>query len=298
MAENKIYLVRMMTLDGAAAFEEAISGKDVAICEDVNYEAAYTPIEISYNEKVARVSSVVREKLENNRASTQKAHVYFMYSDDLHEALDNLATCALQPRSEEAVRRIEEGKPQEGDFFANGAVAICVLEVPEERFQQWIESGLAGKNDGNESYETVDGGKVSLPEAVLGDIAIKECIANGYLTRFGQSHKVYESVGLTAEDFDPYDVFDRSFESEMSVGIDENVDSNVAETSSSSNPYAGTLLEKTYKAIVMADLDWDERSRLLESLEFIATCNKEDQKFMLESIEESLKNPSYMGDDD
>lgn len=276
----------MMTLQDAERFEMALQGQDVKICQDVNCGAGYEPIEFEYSEVLASINPAVRQKLEENKAEAERAHAYFMYGEDLHEAMNNLSICALQPQSEDALERIQEGVPVREDFLARNFVAICIFEVPEEEFNNWRDQGLLATQEGNENYETLDGERVELSEAVLGDVAIKRAIESGYLKYFGQSHEVYKAVGLDEKDFDPYNVFDRSFVTQSAVGI--NILNSEKNSDALDNPYRGTELEGVYMQIVNADISKFDKQSLIDTLEYTKSLPVSDRALVVDSIHDTL----------
>ena len=292
---GNIVLARMMTLAGAEAFERAIKGESVRICPDVNFDAGYEHIRFTYKEAMANVNPQVREQLEINRQEAERSHIYFMYGSDLHETMRNLAICALQPQSEDALKRIEQNIPNREDFLARNFVCVAVFLVPEEEFQAWIDKGLAATCDANENYETLEGERVELPEAVLGEKAIQEAIKNGYITYFGQSHKVFNAVGLGERVFDPFDVFDRSFVPNNSIGLElvvarEN-NRNII------NPYKGTDLEGLYLQIISLNLDAIKEQQVMETLAFANEQTGENRKLAIEAVKDLISgNMNVMGE--
>ncbi len=277
-------LARMITLEEADKFDKLLQGENVTICQKVNPDADCVMPEIKYNKELAKYAPHKIEELENNQANTRDANAFFMLGEDLQETLHNLAICANQPQSEDAVNGVNIGRDS---FFARGAVAIYVFEVPDEEFQTWIHRGLAGVNDANENYE-VDGAKIELQEAVLGDIAIKEAVSKGFLTHFGQSHKVFEVAGLSAMQFDPNNVFDRSFVPLSPVGMEASQEAISTTTNVSDSPYTDSELSTMYSQIMSANLTESVRVQLLETLEFANTTDQSDRQFVMSSIQETI----------
>ena len=277
-------LARMITIEEADKFDKLLQGEDVTICQKVNPDADCVMPEIKYSEELAKYAPHKIEELENNQTTTREANAFFMLGDDLQETLHNLAICANQPQSEDAVNGVNINRDS---FFARGAVAVYVFEVPDEDFQSWLYRGLAGVNEANENYE-VDGARIELQEAVLGDIAIKEAVSKGYLTHFGQSHKVYEAAGLSDIQFDPNNVFDRSFVPQNPVGMLSSQSREVSNTNSNDCPYTDPVLIKMYNQIVSAKINKAEKNDLLQSLSFLEMLSAEDRQFMITSIQETI----------
>ena len=276
-------LARMITLEEADKFDKLLQGEDVTICQEVNPDADCVMPEIKYSEELAKYAPHKVDELEHNQEATRNANAFFMLGDDLQETLHNLAICANQPQSEDAVNGVNINRDS---FFARGAVAIYVFEVPDEDFQSWLYRGLAGVNEANENYETRDGAKIELQEAVLGDIAIKEAITKGYLTHFGQSHKVYEAAGLSASQFDPNNVFDRSFVPQNPVGMEHTQTTSTVENTNC--PYTDPTLIKMYNQIVSASISKSQKAELLETLEYLKNLDAEAREFTLPSIQETI----------
>lgn len=212
-----IYLGRIVKLEGAEALENALQGRSGQISPTVQLDnVPYEPIAVKPNYNMA-TSPAVKQMMETNKEQTDAVHSHFMFGEDLETVMDNLATLSIQPTSEGAIRRIEDGCPEQDDFFARDMVAAYIIKVPEETFQGWIDLGMGATRE-DKYYETLYGEQVLLPEAILGDKAIKEAIENNQIIAFDEIHKVFD---MTGQNFDPYGVFPDDFRSDMAIELDD-----------------------------------------------------------------------------
>ena len=259
-----IYLGRIVKVEGAEALEYALQGKSGQIGPTVDVDnVPYEPIAVKPNYDLAN-SPVIRQLLDINKEQTEAVHSHFRFGDDIDTVMDNLAILSVQPTSEGAINRIADGCPEQEDFFARDMVAAYIIRVPEETFQDWIDVGMGATRE-DKYYETLYGEQVLIPEAILGDKAIREAIDNDQIVAFDEVHRVFE---MTGHNYDPYDLFPRDFRTAMPIEYTE--PESATEIQSISKYSAYPELEQAYNQI-MADttLSADEKALMISSLDEI-----------------------------
>jgi hypothetical protein len=257
-----IYLGRIVKIEGAEALENALQGKSGQIGPTVSLDnVPYEPIAVNPNYSMA-TSPAVREMLTINKEQTDAVHSHFMFGDDIDTVMDNLATLSIQPTSEDAIERIADECPEQDDFFARDMVAAYIMRVPEETFQGWIDAGMAATRE-DKYYETLHGEQVLIPEAILGDKAIRAAITNKQIIAFDEVHKVFD---MTGHNYDPYDVFPRDFKSAMAIKYKEPTVETVVDGSNKYSAYPE--LAQAYRQIIRDDtLSPEEKELMISSLD-------------------------------
>jgi hypothetical protein len=257
-----IYLGRIVKIEGAEALENALQGKSGQVGPTVSLDnVPYEPIAVNPNYSMA-TSPAVREMLTINKEQTDAVHSHFMFGDDIDTVMDNLATLSIQPTSESAIERIADECPEQDDFFARDMVAAYIMRVPEETFQGWIDAGMAATRE-DKYYETLHGEQVLIPEAILGDKAIREAIQKKQIIAFDEVHKVFD---MTGHNYDPYDVFPRDFKSAMAIKYKEPTVETVVDGSNKYSAYPE--LAQAYRQIIRDDtLSPEEKELMISSLD-------------------------------
>lgn len=163
---------------------------DGQICSDVaeNSETILSDVAVVLDKKYANFPSA------NKCAEdTRKRNLYFMQATTLEEMGDALRTLAYQPVSEEAIYRIEDGTDTSEDYMGGDRVTALIVEMPDEKFEECVATGKIGV--GNGTYE-IDGETLMLPEAVVGESAIKEILSGniGKVLRYDNIHRVLQEL--------------------------------------------------------------------------------------------------------
>jgi len=257
-----IYFGRLLTLDGADNFEQALQGKAVQIGSTViNDSLIVSNVTLRPNYAKFGNSNISRNLIEDNQKQTEAVNSYCMYADNLEEVVNNLLICASQPTSEDAISRIESGEYEPDDFFARDRVAMVLFSMPEEEFKHARELALIGTGEGVYEYE---GGTETLPEAIVNDRVIRKAIHKGRILLFDEIHAGFEANDVS---FDPEQLFDINYVPFNRINnLERLLESE--EKSSDTNPYgSNTEAGKAWAQIMaMPDLSKEDKAMMLAAL--------------------------------
>ena len=299
-------LVRMITLQELERMEEQFQGKTPTMFVPVSDTTMAKTPDINFDKQYAQEHPEELPTLKQNVIELKKSHAYFMVGSSNEEAMNSIIICAHQPQSEDAA----EGKNiTKKSYFARGAVALCVYEVPDEVYDLWEKRALIKTNDKNENYVNLDGTQTELDEVIVGNIVFPELFK--YLKAFGPYAEVCDSLGFTPKEYDPTGVLSEStIDSEYFTVHPHNMQNTGIATEHTESftdwvtakhqpqsqtgktqidtPYTDPELSKMYIAITSAKISKSEKADLLAYLEMANTNDIETRELVLSSIAESL----------
>lgn len=248
---SDIYLGRLLTLEGAEKFEDALQGYKGQIGPNVKLdEIGLSTVDIEPNFEKYK-SDTARYVINKNMEGTRAIHSFCMVGSDLSEVMTNLKICAFQPTSEEAIANIENHKALAQDYFGRDRVAVLVIKMPEELFKTYCETGLAGYGAESGKYE-FNGSTELLAEAIVGDRVLQDAIKEKQVILYDEVHKAFDAAGM---DYDN-GVFDNYYRPTKTIGMKKE---------NKKSKMSSELEEALEEIMARTDLSPEEKKLMLEA---------------------------------